>query len=423
MERAYNTRPVTRKKTVRWNEHKRSQNRARRTRYAKTAAAVLLVYIIYTIARPMPPIKVMVTPAVIPAQVRVKVPWPSSSPTESAAFGANDYGVLDTHGPDTPSPIASIAKIITVLAVLEKKPLKEGETGPQITLTERDEALYYQYAEQGAYVLPAYAGLALTERQALEAIIVASSNNIADTLAIWAFGSMEKYNEYANAMVKRWGMNQTTVTSASGLSDSTVSTSSDLIRLADIAVDNPTLAGIMNKTIAEYPEYGTIETTNPLLGTSGIKGIKGGVSDTGGAAYLVSAEVVVQNKAIVVFAAITGAPDLDRAMRDVLPLINSSPSQFQKVHVVRQDQVVGMATTPWGQNSEIISRSEVDAYPWIGTTISPTISTPPKRAPIKPGEQIGTLSVRFNKDTYASDLTVTEPIGKPNLWWRLTHPF
>ncbi|HYH74453.1 MAG TPA: hypothetical protein VD735_00670, partial [Candidatus Saccharimonadales bacterium] len=52
----------------------------------------------------------------------MNVQWPSSS----AALGARGFGPLAVSGSQSPRPTASIAKIITALAVLEKQPLAKG---------------------------------------------------------------------------------------------------------------------------------------------------------------------------------------------------------------------------------------------------------------------------------------------------------
>jgi D-alanyl-D-alanine carboxypeptidase (penicillin-binding protein 5/6) len=41
-------------------------------------------------------------------------------------------------------------------------------------------------------------GEELSEYQALQALLLPSANNIAETLARWAFGSIDAYNAYAN---------------------------------------------------------------------------------------------------------------------------------------------------------------------------------------------------------------------------------
>src|SRR5438309_1235787 len=132
MYRAYNTRPVPRPY-----QHRKPPKKFGAT--AITICSVLIVYIAFALVRPAGQLKTTILPPVVPAQVKVHVPWPANA---EAAFGANGYGLLDTNNEQTPMPTASVAKVITALSVLEKKPLKPGQTGPQITMTANDVALY-----------------------------------------------------------------------------------------------------------------------------------------------------------------------------------------------------------------------------------------------------------------------------------------
>ena len=61
------------------------------------------------------------------------------------------------------------------------------------------------------------AGTSLTQREMLEALLLPSANNVADALAIWAYGSLAGYKSAAQEYLKQHGLTQTTVGSdASG---------------------------------------------------------------------------------------------------------------------------------------------------------------------------------------------------------------
>ena len=53
--------------------------------------------------------------------------------------------------------------MITVLAILEKRPLKLGEHGATLTMTERDVQLYDDYIAQDGSTTPVQIGLQLTQ--------------------------------------------------------------------------------------------------------------------------------------------------------------------------------------------------------------------------------------------------------------------
>ncbi|MGH7234242.1 MAG: D-alanyl-D-alanine carboxypeptidase, partial [Candidatus Saccharimonadales bacterium] len=136
------------------------------------------------------------------------LPWPNYG---ESAVGLLGSGVISTHGQQTPLPIASVAKLITALVVLNKYPLSIGQQGPTITLDTTDYGFYTTYVSEQGSVVPVYSGEQLSEYQMLEAMLVPSGNNIADSLARWAFGSVAGYDSFANTFVNQLGMKNTLV--------------------------------------------------------------------------------------------------------------------------------------------------------------------------------------------------------------------
>lgn len=378
-------------------------------------------YVAYALLRPLPTLKTTVIPPVLPAQVRVNIPWPANG---QAAFGAQGYGLLASHNTNQPVPTASVAKVITALAILNKHPLKPGETGPVLTMTAHDVDIYNQYAAQGGSVVPVFEGQKITEYQALQAMMLPSANNMADTTAIWAFGSLQAYSAFANSFVKTLGMTQTTIgADASGFSPTTVSTATDLVRLGGNALANPVLADIVDQQTADFPDYGTIDNVNTLLGQYGIHGIKTGNTDEAGGCFLAAADVSVGGQNITVITAVMGDSTLGQAMRDSVPMVQSSVSQFQNVLVVSTDQSVGQVTSVWGADSDIIATDDISSLTWAGTALSPNVHTRNINAPASAGTPVGSLSLtsQLGKQL-SSQLVLKSAITKPTTKWRLMHP-
>jgi D-alanyl-D-alanine carboxypeptidase (penicillin-binding protein 5/6) len=98
-----------------------------------------------------------------------------------------------------PVPIASLAKIMTAYVVLRDRPLIAGGQGPAIAVQPADVAAYARDSMQGQSVVRVVAGEKLTERQALEAMLIPSGNNIADLLARWDAGSQAAFAAKMNA--------------------------------------------------------------------------------------------------------------------------------------------------------------------------------------------------------------------------------
>src|SRR5690606_21648567 len=156
------------------------------------------------------------------------ITWPAAQ----ASIGTVADGVLASKPGQTARPTASTAKLITVLTVLQKKPLAPGQSGPILTIDQADIDLYNNYVAANGSVVAVRRGEKMSQYQMMQAILVRSSNNLADSLAIWAFGSLSEYRSAAQKYVDSIGMKHTTVgLDASGLSPTTTSTAEDLTRL------------------------------------------------------------------------------------------------------------------------------------------------------------------------------------------------
>ncbi|HEX6506375.1 MAG TPA: D-alanyl-D-alanine carboxypeptidase, partial [Chloroflexota bacterium] len=141
--------------------------------------------------------------------------------------------------------IASVAKVMTAYLVLRNHPLALGEDGPTITLTDADVADTNRQRLQQESVVPIVAGEQLTERQALQALLLPSANNIAAVLARWDAGSVDRFLVRMNAAAQSLGMTHTRYTDPSGYDDATVSTAADQVHIVDRAMRLPVFASIV----------------------------------------------------------------------------------------------------------------------------------------------------------------------------------
>ena len=115
-------------------------------------------------------------------------------------------------------------------------------------------------------------GARLTERQALEALLLPSADNMAWILARWDAGSQAAFVAQMNATARRLGMTGTSYTDPSGLDPSTTSTAADQVRLGMAAMRMPVLAAIAAKSAAVVPVACVVRNYNTLLGQDGIAG-------------------------------------------------------------------------------------------------------------------------------------------------------
>ncbi len=187
------------------------------------------------------------------------------------------------------APMASITKVVTALAVTEKAPLDSGEQGEEITFTLQDEAYYSEYLAKQGTVTGVTAGQSISQYHALQAILLASSNNIADTLADHYFENQQDFVAYANSMLLKLELEDTTVADASGFNPSSVSTPMDLLDIGEYALANPVLATIVAQDEAVIMDGVRIPNYNALIGFDETNGIKPGFTDEAGYCLLFSA--------------------------------------------------------------------------------------------------------------------------------------
>jgi D-alanyl-D-alanine carboxypeptidase (penicillin-binding protein 5/6) len=378
---------------------------------------VAMIGSLYNLVRPLPQAKASVV--AIDNQVNsVQLKWPT---TGTAAFGAQGFGVLATHGAQTPRPTASIAKIITVLAILEKHPIKPGQQGPSITMTKNDVDLFNKYFGMGGSYVKVEEGEKITEYQALQAILLPSANNMADSMAIWSFGSMDNYLSYANGMVKSLGRTKTTpATDASGFSPNNTSIAAELVRLGELAMAKPVIAEIVAQKSATIPVHGVIYSANSRLGYNHIIGIKTGLTDQAGGCFLFAAKYDAGNgKEITLVGAIMGEPNLKGALDAASPLLDSAKPYFTVKTPIKAGETFATLTTPWLTQADVVARSDVSLVTWQGSALKPSVELSRISRSLPASTQVGTAVISSGNNTASTPLVLKQNINGPTWKWRL----
>jgi D-alanyl-D-alanine carboxypeptidase (penicillin-binding protein 5/6) len=190
-------------------------------------------------------------------------------------------------------PIASVAKVMTAYVVLRRYPLAIGADGFTMVMSPADAQLSVTDSAEGQSFVPVQAGEELTERDALEALLLPSANNIAMALASYTSGSVDAFVAEMNAQAATLHMTHTTYTDPSGYADTTVSTARDQLKLAQVVTKNATFAQIVAMPAAVVPFVGTVKNTNTLLGRDGFVGGKTGSDSAAGGCFMFKAVRVI----------------------------------------------------------------------------------------------------------------------------------
>jgi D-alanyl-D-alanine carboxypeptidase (penicillin-binding protein 5/6) len=210
------------------------------------------------------------------------------------------------------APIASVAKVMTAYLLLRDHPLRPGQDGATITLTDADVADTDRRRRQQESLVSIAAGEQLTERQALQALLLPSANNIAAVLARWDAGSVDRFVARMNATARSLDMTHTRYTDPSGYNDATVSTAADQVRLVDRAMRLPVFASIVDTPSATLPVAGTVQNTNTLLGRNGFVGVKTGSTAAAGGCFAFRAIRWIDGKRTTITGVVLGQPGHNR---------------------------------------------------------------------------------------------------------------
>lgn len=347
----------------------------------------------------------------------VSLAWPSYG---QSSLALADGTLLAVNGEQKPLATASIAKVITALCALEKYPLKTGEQGPTVTLTQADVDIYNHYVANDGSVTYVEVGETITEYQLIEALMLPSANNLSDTLAIWAFGSLDAYFTYANQFLARNGMvNSKVAVDASGLDEATVSTAADLTKLGSLALKQPVLMEIAQKKSTVLPVAGTVYNYNTIIGQQGIRGLKTGNNDQNPGAFLFAADVPINGKTVTVTGAVMGANTLGQALRDTVALVASVSPNFSPVTLATKDKPVATYRAPWGASTTAVAASDLSATRW--NTQLASVHTVLEGVNVeKQPKSVGTLYARTPKTSGQVAVVLEKPLAEPSFWWRLT---
>jgi serine-type D-Ala-D-Ala carboxypeptidase (penicillin-binding protein 5/6) len=339
----------------------------------------------------------------------------------SAAVGVSDLGFIAASGDPAPTPAASIAKVMTALIVLADKPLARDESGPILTMSAQDVASYTTDAADEQSVVPVTEGEKLSEFQALEAMLVASGNNIAETLARWDAGTVPAFVTKMNQRAASLHMTHTTFADPAGASTQTVSTPVDLMTLGMAAMQQDALAEIVSLPDTTLPVAGRVYNVNGALGQKGIVGIKTGFGLNTGADFLFAAATVVDGRQLTLYGCVMGQPTLDIALSVAEALIGAMQPALKARALVSPDDVVGEYDTAWGSHSNLVATKGVTFVEWPGTILHmriEAIHVPSGDLPAT-GSPAGSLHVTLGDQSADVPLITAGSLSSPSLTWRL----
>ncbi|MFE6361034.1 D-alanyl-D-alanine carboxypeptidase [Streptomyces sp. NPDC057806] len=322
----------------------------------------------------------------------VEIPWPADG---QAALDVQGIGSFGSSGDQKPVPIASVAKVMTAYVILRDHPLKSGAEGPKIEI---DQAAEEQSDAGQESTVDVFAGDSITQREALESILIASANNVARLLARWDAGSEKGFVEKMNAAAEDLGMTNTTYTDPSGLNNTTVSTAVDQVKLAKAAMEFPAFREV--SAMMSYDDYKGQNhgNWNQLVGKNNVVGIKTGTTTSALGNLVFAAKQDVGGEMRTIVGAVVRQPDtgggiLAAALDSGDRLIRAAQGALESATLLKKGDVVGYVDDGLGGRTPVVATKDVKAAGWAGLKVELDFKADAVPHEAKAGTKVGMLTV------------------------------
>ncbi|MFD8376936.1 D-alanyl-D-alanine carboxypeptidase, partial [Streptomyces sp. NPDC059688] len=356
------------------------------------------------------------------SDAKAGIPWPADG---QAALDVQGIGSFGSSGTQKPVPIASVAKVMTAYIILRDHRLKSGADGPKIKIDKTAEQQSNAGQESTVHVT---AGDSITQREALESILIASANNVARLLARWDAGSEKAFVAKMNATAKDLGMTNSTYTDPSGLTDSTVSTAVDQVKLAKAAMTEPAFREVA--AMMSYDDYKGVNHSNwnHLVGKNNVVGIKTGTTTSalGNLVFAAKKDVGGETRTIVgaVLRQPAGGPEntiLSAALDHSDKLIRAAQGALKSATILKKGDVVGYVDDGLGGRTPVVATKDVKAAGWSGLQVELDFAADEVPHTAKAGTQVGTLTVGDGSaGAVKVPVALAEDLTEPGLAAKLT---
>jgi D-alanyl-D-alanine carboxypeptidase (penicillin-binding protein 5/6) len=359
--------------------------------------------------------------AVLAVLASLVAAWPAgaAAPTVDAdAYIVVDPAtgeVLAQRAPDRGLPMASTTKIMTALIALESAALDDVMTVPPEAAVGGSSGLLEP-------------GERLSVRDLLTALLVASGNDAAITLAVGVAGSQEAFVARMNRRAGELGLTRTRFANPHGL-DAAGHRSSvrDLVALAREAMKNPVFREIASQRRASIPGPGGAGTRefvseNRLLDLDpAVDGVKTGMTD--GAGYALVAHARGDPESPELYLALIGASSEPARAEGGLDLLRYGRARYAPATLIAEGAVFGRVPVDDrpGTSVEYRAAAPLVAPLRLGVPVTETIAAPPEiAAPVEEGQVIGSVTVRQGGRVLGRrDLVAAESAGEPGIWDRV----
>ncbi|MBL8537452.1 MAG: D-alanyl-D-alanine carboxypeptidase [Hyphomonadaceae bacterium] len=321
---------------------------------------------------------------------------------------------------EEPVPPASMAKLMTVLIVLEQ--LQAGE----ITMETRFPVSEYAWREHGAMSSGSHMFLALNStpsvRDLLRGAVIVSANDACVVLAEGIAGSEQAFVALMNRRAQELGLRSARFRNATGVDDpeQRISTA-DLGRLArHLIVTYPEFYRTYSEREFTYNNR-TQQNRNPLLGAfQGADGVKTGHTDDSGYG-LVGSAMLNGERRIIVF---NGLPTMAARASEAQRLMRAAFYDYSVTRLAAAGDVVGEARVRLGGRRAVPLVAQSDIVVGGTRAVQQALSahivyTGPLPSPVREGDVVARLVVEGpGFQTQEFPLAAGRRVGRANWFSR-----
>jgi D-alanyl-D-alanine carboxypeptidase (penicillin-binding protein 5/6) len=270
-------------------------------------------------------------------------------------------------------------------------------------------------------------GEKLTERQALEAMLIPSGHNVASLLARWDAGSERAFVAAMNARARSLGLRSTRCADASGADPATVSTASGQFRLTVRALQVPAFRQIVAMRQVRLPVAGVAYDVNAALGHDGITGVKTGSGSQAGGCLAFAATRTVADSQVMIVGVVPGvraAPARPGELGGVISaaenLLGSVGGDREHVQVIRPGAVLARVSSGWAAGAAAVAATGVGVTAWPGTPVTVTVTPRPLGRAVSRGQPAARAAVAVGSDVHRVILRASRAVPAPSVRWLLT---
>lgn len=340
---------------------------------------------------------------------------------KSAILMERDTGkVLYEKNGDEQLPPASMTKIMTMLLIMEA--IEEGS----LSLKEKVRTSEYAASMGGSQIF-LEPGEEMTVEELLQGIAIGSANDASVALAERIAGSEENFVAMMNKKAKELGLKNTKFQNTTGLPvEDHYSTAHDmaimakeLLKYEDITKYTGTYESYLRENTDK--KFWLVNTNKLVRFYPGVDGLKTGFTKE--AMYCLTA--TAEKNGMRVIAVVFGAPTAKERNAQVSKMLDYAFNQYKTSPIFDRNHVLGNAKVSKGTKKtvEVVTSERISLLTKKGENIEDVqqkiVLNKELKAPIKKGEQIGTLTIEKNGKTLVKSPLVAKEDVEAAGWWTL----